>query len=103
MSRNNFTSTTEWQEIATGAAVFTILKRGRGMLLLNETETEVNANRLGSEVKVNDQYQQFSSVCTFIKHSAGGTPWSILVSSEVEIPGAWDDAEDWVDAEEWIG
>lgn len=103
MARNNFTSSTEWQEIATGAALLTILKRGRGTLFVNETETEVDANRLGSEVEVNDQYQQFSPVCTFIKHGAGGTPWNILVSSEAEVPGVWDDAEDWDDAEEWIG
>ena len=86
MARETFLSTTEWQQVATGVAVFTILKRGKGTLFVNETATETDANRLGSETKVNDQFQQFSDVETRIKHNAGATPWSLLVDGDVFIP-----------------
>ena len=81
MARETFTSTPEWRQVASSPVVITILKQGKGTLFVNETATETDANRLGGETKVNDQFQQFSDVETHIKHGADGTPWSILADT----------------------
>lgn len=85
MARAEILTTTEWQQIATGAVLLTIIKRGRGAVLVNESATDTDANRFGSDVRANDQLQQFSDVETWVRHT-GGTPWAILVDGAVFIP-----------------
>lgn len=86
MARATFTTTTDWQRIASGAVVATILKRGRGTIFVNEAATEVDASRFGSDIKANDQFQQFSDVETWVRHSDEGTPWELLLDGDVFVP-----------------
>ena len=108
MAKTTFITTTEWQQIAEGVALITILKRGRGTLFVNESATETDASRLGSEVLANDQLQQFSEVPTHVKHNTGGTPWVLLVDIIPEvIPAIWLDSgagginNPWNDSDIW--
>lgn len=108
MARTEITTTTNWQQIAESVALITILKKGSGTLFLNESATELDANRLGGEIKANDQFQQFSDVETHARHSAGGTPWVLLIDIIPEVlPAIWLDSGDgdienpWNDTDNW--
>lgn len=108
MARTEITTTTNWQQIAEGVALITILKKGSGTLFLNESATELDANRLCGEIKANDQFQQFSEVETHVKHSGGGTPWILLIDIIPEVfPAIWLDSGDgdietpWTDTDNW--
>lgn len=86
MGRQNTVTTTDWQQVATGPVVVTILKRGQGTLFVNEAADFADANRFGSEVKANDQFQQFSEVDTFLRHGDSGKPWTLLINGALYVP-----------------
>ena len=62
MAKTTITTTGSMVEVATGAAVITILKKGSGTLLINESATDANASPFGVDIKVNDQIQQNAAV-----------------------------------------
>ena len=78
ITTNSFSSA-----VATGACVITVLERGNGTLLINETASDTDANRYGSaDLKVNDQLTQNSAVSTFVK-GTGTKPWTLLIDGTI--------------------
>lgn len=74
MSRALITVTQAWQEIATGPAIFTIERQGKGKLLFNETEDDVTAYKDVAEP--NDQFEQDDIKVTKVR--ATGDGWKVL-------------------------
>ena len=68
--------------VASGECVITILTPGNGTLFINETATDVNANRYGADLKANHQLTQNSAVDTFIR-SSGDKDWEILIDGVI--------------------
>lgn len=79
MARATVTTTGTMEQIATGVAVFDIIKRGSGALLLNETASDTDASPFGVDVRPGDQLQQFSDVNTFARHTGAGDGWVLLI------------------------
>ena len=79
MAKTTITTTDTMVEVATGAAVITILKKGSGTLLINESATDVNASPFGGDIEVNDQIQQNAAVSSFVRHNGDGAGWKLLI------------------------
>jgi len=75
MAKAKFTITQSWQQVATGAAVFTIEKVGDGTIFFNETEDDVTAYR-DSGLAGGEQYQQTAAVITTVR--ADGDGWELI-------------------------
>ncbi len=78
--KGTYVTTDEWVEVAAAPALITVLKRGRGTLWVNEVADDGTSSRFHSELGVNEQIQQFSSVPLFIKHT--GSLWVLLIVAE---------------------
>jgi len=79
MAKARTTVTTSWQQIAAGAAVFTVEKVGAGHLLFNETQADETAYR--DRPSQNDQFEQRSDVTTYVK--ATGDGWEIIADGSL--------------------
>lgn len=78
MAKATETTTGSHVQVASGECVITVLDPGNGTLFINETATDVNANRFGSALRANDQLTQNSAVDTFVR-SGGTKPWVLLI------------------------
>lgn len=76
------TANTYGSAVASGECVITILDPGNGTLFINETATDVDANRFGVKLKANDQLTQNSAVDTFVR-STGDKPWELLIDGVI--------------------
>jgi len=75
MARSTITVTNSFQQIATGAVTITIKKQGKGILLFNETASDVNANEATGAAE--DQFTQNEAKATFVRSPGSG--WVLLV------------------------
>ena len=76
MSKNNITNiTTSYQQVATGAMVLTISKKGAGVLYINETAVDDTAYKTAD--LAGEQFQQTEALATHIR--ATGTGWEVIV------------------------
>lgn len=76
MAKQVFTITDAFQKVATGAAVITILERGSGAILINETADDATSYKIRAET--NEQFQQTEAVDSFVR-ATDPTGWKILV------------------------
>ena len=65
-----------WQQIASGIATFTVIKRGSGALLFNETASDTDAFT-DSPRDLPWQYNQNETLDTYVRSTGDG--WQILV------------------------
>ena len=80
MARAVFTATSAWQQIASGTAVISIEKKGRGTLYFNEIADDVTAYK--SNPNAEDQFSQTKELASFIRADAtavGPDAWIVLV------------------------
>ncbi len=84
MARATVITTASHVQVASGECVITVLDRGDGTLFINETATDVDANRFGrSDIKVNDQLTQNSAVTTFVRSTDANKPWTLLIDGTI--------------------
>jgi len=79
MAKARTTVTTSWQQIAAGAAVFTVEKVGSGHLLFNETPSDETAYR--DRPNQYDQLEQPNAAPTYVK--ATGDGWVIIADGSL--------------------
>jgi hypothetical protein len=75
MARATIEVTREWQQIATGRAVFSVLRVSTGSILFNETADDDTANKI-SNPGLSDQFLQADDKLTFVRATKDG--WIIL-------------------------
>lgn len=76
MSKINITSITPtYQQVATGAMVLTISKKGSGVLYIDEASNDATAYATADTA--GEQFQQTEALPTFIR--ATGTGWEVVV------------------------
>ena len=76
MAKQVVTITDTFQQVASGAAVITVQKRGDGSLLINETAVDATAYKVRAEI--NEQFQQTDAVASHVR-ATDATGWEILV------------------------
>ena len=76
MAKQVVTITDTYQQVASGAAVITVVKRGDGSLLINETAADATAYNVRAEI--NEQFQQTDAVASHVR-ATDATGWQIIV------------------------
>jgi hypothetical protein len=74
MARAKIEVTREWQQIATGRAIFSVLETSQGSegaLFFNESATDLTSNRIPNP-KVASQYQQSDDLPTYVRATKDG-------------------------------
>ena len=80
MARQSVGITQSWQEIATGEAVITVVKKGKGKLLFNTSGSDVDALPF-SGASTEQQFQQNSREPTYCRASGDG--WEVIVEGTI--------------------
>lgn len=74
MAKQLITVTDTWQQVAAGAAVFTVHTVGKGVLKFDEAQDDATA--YSASPAVGEQFEQGTSVATFVR--ATGDGWKIV-------------------------
>jgi hypothetical protein len=75
MARARIVVDRNWQQIAIGRAVFSVLEVSTGSLLFNEIADDVTANQIPNPAFA-DQFQQSDDLPTFVRATKDG--WVLL-------------------------
>lgn len=76
MSKNNITNiNNSYQQVAAGAMVLTISKKGSGVLYIDEASNDATA--YATSDSAGEQFQQTEALPTFIR--ATGAGWEVIV------------------------
>lgn len=75
MAKVEVVVTQTFAQVASGAAVITVTKKGPGAISFNESASDVAAYTVNA--KVNEQFSQTEAVATWVK--ATGDGWEIIV------------------------
>ena len=75
MAKSTIEITQSYQQIATGPVIITVLRRGKGSLLFNDTPSDVNA--LTDRASITQQFTEDENRLTFVR--ATGDGWKVIV------------------------
>jgi len=81
MARSTTIITDSFQQIASGAALFTIDKVGKGALILNETASDSNANFTRPEA--GGQLAQTEAKATFVRAQEANAGWVVITDGAI--------------------
>lgn len=76
MAKQVVTVTDTFQQVAAGAVIITVNKRGNGSLLINETAVDATAYKVRADI--NEQFQQTDAVASYVR-ATDPSGWEILV------------------------
>ena len=81
MARATTIVTDSFQQIASGAALFTIKKKGKGALIFNETATDSNANL--EHPQAGGQFTQTEAKATHVRAQQANAGWEIITDGDI--------------------
>lgn len=80
MAKQVVTITDTFQQVASGAVIITVTKRGNGSLYINETAVDAASNIVRPDV--GEQFQQTDAVASHVR-ATDATGWEILVDGVI--------------------